>query len=69
MYNHLTLQMYDLTLTALAGYVGKAECFPSSTTVERLQTLQQWKFASCPDAVMVGCITYRGLRPDGLTHG
>ena len=50
MYNHLTLQMYDPTLTALAGYVGKAECLPSSTTVERLQTLQQWKFASCPDA-------------------
>ena len=25
MYNHLTLQMYDLTLTALAGYVGKAD--------------------------------------------
>ena len=44
------------TLTALAGYVGKAECLPSSTTVERLQTLQQWKFASCPDAVMVGCV-------------
>ena len=26
------------TLTALADYVGKAECLPSSTTVERLQT-------------------------------
>ena len=25
MYNHLTLQMYDPTLTALAGYVGTAE--------------------------------------------